>query len=185
MNGDTDEGLYLRQPPEYEQGDGNLACHLNHGLRQAPRQGHARLKEELELWRFKASEDDPGLLVYTGKHNVVYLQVYVDDILNVSSDTVLLDWAKDIIMTAFDAHYLGEARLYLGVTSDQQARTIKLGQERITAQLPNAMTDAKSASVPLSAAVKLTKDKGNVLDRATWTRADQRPATFSSTMGAR
>ena len=175
LNGVIEEELYLQQPPGYEQGDGSLVCRLNralYGLRQAPRQWHARLKAELELCSFTASEGDPGLFVHTGKHAVVYLLVYVDDILIVSSDMELVDWAKGNIMTAFDAHDLGEAKLFLGMTivRDRQAGTIKLGQERMTAQLLETygLTDAKPASVPLSAAVKMTKEEGTALDQATF-----------------
>ena len=55
-----------------------------YGLRQ---QWHARLKEEQELCSFQASEADPGLFVHHCKDGVVFLLVYVDDILIVSKVT--------------------------------------------------------------------------------------------------
>ena len=100
----------------------------------------------------------------------MYLHVYVDDILIVSKVLELVQWAKDCIKDAFDARDLGEAKLYLGMTivRDRQARTLKLGQERLTAQLLETyrMTDAKPASVPLTAGSTLVKDEGKVLDQA-------------------
>ena len=173
LNGTIDEDLYVQQPPGYVQGDGSLACRLKralYGLRQAPRQWHAALKEKLESCGFEASQGDPGLFVYNSKSNAIYLHVYVDDILIVSKDLALVQWAKDCIKDAFDARDLGEAKLYLGMTieRDRQARTLKLGQERLTAQLLETyrMMDAKPASVPLTAGTTLVKDEGKLLDQA-------------------
>ena len=164
LNGDIEEEVYVQQPPGYKDGSGNRTCRLQralYGLRQAPRQWHARLQQELELCSFQASEGDPGLFVHHDKDSTVFVLVYVDDILVVSKDLGAVKWAKDKIMTAFDARDLGQARLYLGLTieRDRQARTLKLLQQY-------GLSDAKATSVPLNAGVKLTKAAGDVLDQA-------------------
>ena len=171
LNGDIEEDIYLQQPPGYEEGPGNLACHLRralYGLRQAPRQWHARLKPELELCGFTESEADPGLFVHHSKESTVYLLVYVDDILIVAKDLPAVAWAKEKIMTTFEARDLGEAKLYLGMTieRDRRTRTIKLGQERMTTQLVSkyGLENARSKSVPLATSIKLNKDEGEPLD---------------------
>ena len=70
----------------------------------------------------------------------------------------------------FYGRELGEARLYLGMTIEcnRQARTLKLGQGRAVMQLlaKFGRSDAKSLTVPLNIAVKLTKDGGSLMDKA-------------------
>ena len=63
LNGELEEEIYMQQPQGYEQGGPGVVCHLKrtlYGLRQAPRAWHLRLKEELGLLGFEASEADPA-----------------------------------------------------------------------------------------------------------------------------
>jgi len=54
------------------------------------------------------------------------------------------------------------------IERDREARTLKLGQERMVTQLlaKFGLADAKSLTVPLNTAIHLTKDAGSVLDQA-------------------
>ena len=172
LNGTIEEDIYLQQPPGYTEGPNNLACHLRralYGLRQAPRQWHARLKQELEAIGFVESEADPGLFIYHGKEDTIYLLVYVDDILIAANSLSSIEWAKSKIMTVFEARDLGEAHMYLGmlIERDRASFSLKLSQQRMTAQLlsKHHLLDAKPKSVPLTAAIKLTKDEGQPLDK--------------------
>ena len=172
LNGTIEEDIYLQQPPGYTEGPNNLACHLRralYGLRQAPRQWHARLKQELEAIGFVESEADPGLFIYLGKEDTIYLPVYVDDILIAANSLSSIEWAKSKIMTVFEARDLGEAHIYLGmlIERDRASFSLKLSQQRMTAQLlsKHNLLDAKPKSVPLTAAIKLTKDEGQPLDK--------------------
>ena len=172
LNGTIEEDIYLQQPPGYKEGPGNLACHLHralYGLRQAPRQWHARLKQELEAIGFTESEADPGLFSYHSKEDTIHLLVYVDDILIAAQSLSSVEWAKSKVMTAFEARDLGEAQIYLGmlIERDRTRQSLKLSQQRMTTQLLSKyqMQDAKPKSVPLTASTKLTKDEGEPLDK--------------------
>ena len=172
LNGTIEEDIYLQQPPGYKEGPGNLACHLHralYGLRQAPRQWHARLKQELEAFGFTESEADPGLFSYHNKEDTIHLLVYVDDILIAAQSLSSVEWAKSKVMTAFEARDLGEAQTYLGmlIERDRTRQSLKLSQQRMTTQLLSKyqMQDAKPKSVPLTASTKLTKDEGEPLDK--------------------
>ena len=104
LNGELEEEVYVQQAPGYEEGSAEVACHLHkalYGLRQAPRAWHLRLKEELELIGFKASEADPGF--YTSAHNgdIVYILIYVDDILIAARTLEIVQSVKGALMSTF------------------------------------------------------------------------------------
>jgi transposase InsO family protein len=171
LNGELEEDVYVQQPPGYEEGNGKMACHLRralYGLRQAPRTWHERLKKELEKVGFTPSEADPGLFIANRKTHYVFILVYVDDILIAAKDTETVNQIKDALMTAFPAHDLGEAGLFLGmtITRDRGNRTIKLAQERMTTNIVNrfGMDEARHQSVPLSPSIKLIQGEGEPLD---------------------
>ncbi len=172
LNGDIDEDIYLKQPPGYEEGTSNLVCHLRralYGLRQAPRQWHARLKKELEGLGFTESEADPGLFIYNDKHDTIYLLVYVDDLLVAAKELSSVEWAKCKIKDTFDARDMGEAEVYLGmlIKRDRANLSLKLSQEKMTTQLlsKHQLLDAKPKSVPISTSIKLSKDEGEPLNK--------------------
>ena len=172
LNGELEEDVYIQQPPGYEQGSSQLACHLHkalYGLKQAPRAWHVTLKTELESQGFLPSSADAGLFISSAiTATPSYLLTYVDDILIFASDLGELQRIKQQLMRAFDARDLGEAAYFLGmdIIRDRARRTIKLAQTRLTADLlaKHSMTAVRTASTPLSTAIKLTKD-GDPLDR--------------------
>jgi len=174
LNGELEEEVYTAQPPGYEEGGADLSCHLHkalYGLKQAPRAWHQRLKADLEEMGFVESEADAGLFTLSTGSASLYLLVYVDDLMLVTSDTALLTEIKNKIMAKYDARDLGEATFFLGmdILRDRSARTIKLAQSRQIHDLLDkyGMLEAKPASTPLGSAIKLTKD-GEPLDRTTY-----------------
>jgi hypothetical protein len=174
LNGELEEDVYIQQPPGYEEGSNNTACHLHkalYGLKQAPRAWHLRLKQELETMGFTQSEADPGLFIKMEEGNSAFLLTYVDDILIITHGTAAAIPIKERLMTAFDARDLGEATFFLGMSiiRDRENRTVKLAQGRLTADLLSKydMLEAKALSTPLNPSTKLTKE-GEALDRETY-----------------
>ncbi len=156
LNGDLDEEIYMQQPPGFERGGPMIACRLLkaiYGLKQAPRVWHLKLKAELESLGFKVSSADPSLYVLTCSAGVVYLLVYVDDILGASASKALLAKVKKEISEKFDVRDLGGAGTFLGmeITRDRTARTIMLTQSKLTLDLlsQHNMLHAKPRSTPL------------------------------------
>lgn len=169
LNGELEEQVYACQPPGYEEGSTDMVCHLQkalYGLKQAPRAWHNTLKAELEEMGFVPSAADPSLFIKNGK-NPVYLLTYVDDILVITADTTLLTATKARIQQKFEARDLGNATYFLGmdIIRNRINRTITLAQTRLTADIlsKHNMMEAKTLSVPLSPATKLTSD-GEPLD---------------------
>ncbi len=174
LNGVLEEEIYMVQPPGFEEGGKNVVCKLEkalYGLKQAPRAWHTKLRNELELLGFTASEADAGLFVRYGKQRSdnVYLLVYVDDCLLITSKdnkSSLLN-LKSQLASIFDIHDMGEAKFFLGmeIERNREKGTLVLSQRRFTEELLNkySMIESKGKSVPMSTALKLQRD-GEALD---------------------
>ena len=169
LYGELEEDVWIQQPPGYKSGGPGTACHLRkslYGLKQAPRVWHSKLSKELETLGFQPSAADPALFIKTGP-TPIYLLTYVDDILVTTGDDGALAATKSKLLTTFEGRDLGPASFFLGmdIKRDRQARTISLGQSRLTHDLLDkyGMTECKPLSTPLSTATKLTKD-GEPLD---------------------
>jgi len=88
LNGELEEQVYIQQPEGYEAADKTLVGKLNrtlYGLKQAPRAWHLKLKTELESLGFAESIADPGLFIKPSATSPVYILVYVDDLLLITS----------------------------------------------------------------------------------------------------
>jgi hypothetical protein len=113
LNGVLEEEIWLDQPPGFEQGPAGTACRLKkalYGLKQAPRAWHTKLSHELEGMGFVPSDADPSLWVLHVDGRSVYVLVYVDDPLVASKLLSDVQNVKGMLMSAFDARDLGEAR---------------------------------------------------------------------------
>jgi hypothetical protein len=171
LNGELEETVYMQQPPGYEEGGHGIYCHLQralYGLRQAPRSWHIRLSKELESHGFEVSEADPGLYIRSSSNGLSFLLVWVDDILIVAPNLVMVQEIKDQVASAFEARDLGEAVYFLGITieRDRANHEIKIFKERMTLDLVEryGVAEAKDKPIPLSAGTQLSLDSGEELD---------------------
>jgi hypothetical protein len=100
------------KPPEGLQVSPGKVCRLVksvYGLRQAPRAWHTKLKEELSKMGFLASQSDATLFIHEEKNEVVYMLVYVDDILVAAKSPDEIDQFKKKFLDRFEARDLGDA----------------------------------------------------------------------------
>jgi histone deacetylase 1/2 len=79
----------MRQPPGYEDKRfPNYVCKLNnalYGLKQAPRVWYHRLSVKLQALGFKPSKGDTSLFFYRKGDLLMFILIYVDDIIVASS----------------------------------------------------------------------------------------------------
>jgi histone deacetylase 1/2 len=109
LEDEVDE-VYMVQPLGFEVTDTRLVCKLNkalYGLKQDPRQWFDRLTTTLFQFGFKASRCDPFLFTYTKNRQVVYLLVYVDDIIKGNS-TSLVQSLVQKLDSVFSLKQLGD-----------------------------------------------------------------------------
>jgi histone deacetylase 1/2 len=92
LNGDLNESVYMKQPPGF-QINKNLVCKLKkalYGLKQAPWAWFEKLTHGLVSLDFRASKCDPSLFVYSHGSNIVYMLIYVDDIIVTGNNNSLI-----------------------------------------------------------------------------------------------
>ncbi|GJR61925.1 retrotransposon protein, putative, ty1-copia subclass [Tanacetum coccineum] len=134
LNGRLDEDIYMEQPegyvnPRYP----NRVCKLQrsiYGLKQASRQWNKRFDEEIKKFGFTQNRDEPCVYRKASGSNVVFLILYVDDILIMGNNIPRLKEVKDYLGKCFSMKDLGEAAYILGIKiyRDRSKRLIGLSQ---------------------------------------------------------
>nr|GEV31746.1 hypothetical protein [Tanacetum cinerariifolium] len=119
LYGRLDEDIYTEQPegyvdPKYP----NRVCKLQrsiYGLKQASRQWNKRFDEEIKKFGFIQNHDEPCVYHKASGSDVVFLILYVDDILNTGNNIPRLNEVKDYLGNCFSMKDLGEAAYTLGI----------------------------------------------------------------------
>ncbi|KAE8718491.1 Serine/threonine-protein phosphatase 5 [Hibiscus syriacus] len=125
LNGLLTEEVYMNQPPGYEQENGELVCKLHkaiYGLKQAPRAWFERLKAYLESEGFCLAKSDASLYVRKTSDSLVYLLVYVDDIIVKGDKEMVVQNVIDILNAQFSLKDLGPLSFFLGVEVSYEAK---------------------------------------------------------------
>ncbi|GAA0162994.1 hypothetical protein LIER_18972 [Lithospermum erythrorhizon] len=85
LNGILSENVYMKQPPGFKNSQcPHYVCKLNkaiYGLKQTPRAWFHRLSNRLCELVFAASKSDSSLFIRNTNGSMMFLLVYVDDIL--------------------------------------------------------------------------------------------------------
>ena len=167
LNGDLDEDIYMQQPDGYR-ADGEKALWVwkltksLYGLKQAGRAWYQKMDAALTELGFTSLQSDSCVYIKREDNAVIYVLVYVDDLLLVTNDTSQLVATKDALATRFDMKDLGEARFLLGVQirRDRAKRQLYLSQrEYIRTILERfGMQDCKPTASPMATGVQLLKN---------------------------
>ena len=134
LNGYLDEDIYMKQPEGYVNPEfPNRVCKLNksiYGLKQASRQWNKRFDEEIKRFGFTQNLDEPCVYRKASGSNVIFLILYVDDILIMGKDIPSLLEVKAYLGKCFSMKDLGEAAFILGIRiyRDRSQRLIGLNQ---------------------------------------------------------
>jgi hypothetical protein len=119
LNGELAEDVYLQLPPELDGAIWLLHQSL-YGLKQAARQWHAKLRDEMMFHGFTPSKHEPCLFVKTESSGPVYVMVHVDDTL-VIGERAAVDKAKQQMKSMFEIKDMGAASFFLGMKITRHA----------------------------------------------------------------
>ena len=119
LNGSLEEDIYMQQPEGFiARGQEHMECKLQrsiYGLRQASRTWNIRFDQAITLYGFEKSPDEPCVYKRIQGTKVVFLILYIDDILLIGKDIEVLSSVKRWLQKQFDMKDLGEANYILGI----------------------------------------------------------------------
>jgi histone deacetylase 1/2 len=169
LHGVLEEDVYMKQPPGYEDNTHpHYVCKLDkalYGLKRAPRTWYARLTEKLVSHGFYASKADTSLFIYMKGSMTIYLLVYVDDIIVVSSSSKAVEALLADLKVDFTLKDLGDLSYFLGIEVKRVTNGIVLSQSKYANDLLKrvGMELRKLVATPLSTSEKLSAYIGSLL----------------------
>ena len=167
LNGSLEEDIYMQQPEGFiARGQEHMACKLQrsiYGLKQVSRTWNIRFDQAITLYGFKKSPDDPCVYKRIQGTKVVFLVLYVDEILLIGNDIEVLSSVKGWLQKQFDMKDLGEANYILGIKllQDRKNKVFALSQtsyiDKILARF--SMENSKKGTLPFRHGVHLSKEQ--------------------------
>ncbi|GKB85873.1 retrovirus-related pol polyprotein from transposon RE1 [Tanacetum coccineum] len=119
LNGHLSDIVFMEQPPGFvDSRYPNHVCSLNkalYGLKQAPRAWFQRLSDFLIHLGFTCSKADPSLFIFRRDSYMLYLLVYVDDIILTGNDHSMIRRFIARLNTEFAIKDLGRLGYFLGL----------------------------------------------------------------------
>jgi histone deacetylase 1/2 len=169
LHGNLEEEVFMRQPPGYESKTyPHFVCKFDkalYGLKEAPRAWYSRLSSKLQSLGFKPSKADVSLFVYNKGGVVIFLLVYVDDIIVASSSAVATEALLKDLQADFALKDLGDLHYFLGIEAKKAHNGILLTQQKYTSDLLHrvGMKNCKPMNTPMSSTDKLSLLDGDPL----------------------
>jgi hypothetical protein len=168
LNGDLDVDIYMEQPEGYStaaRGEQRLVCKLQkalYGLKQAGRAWNEKILDALLQLQFTPLDSDSCVFVHRGDGYVMFIVLYVDDLLIISSSLPRLVHLKSKLSQLFEMTDMGEAHYILGlkIIRNRSARQLSLSQQEYVRRVVEryGMTNCNPATTPLTAGTVLSKD---------------------------
>ncbi|KAH9767170.1 hypothetical protein KPL71_011175 [Citrus sinensis] len=165
LHGELQEEIVMEQPEGYVvSGKEDHVCLLKkslYGLKQSPRQWYLKFDSFMTKHAYKRSNYD--CCVYfkdIGDGKMIYLMLYVDDMLIACHSINEISHLKDLLSSEFDMKDLGAARKILGmeIIRDRRRKLMFLTQQGYVKKvlLRFGMHEFKSVQTPLANHFKLS-----------------------------
>ncbi|GJQ89881.1 retrotransposon protein, putative, ty1-copia subclass [Tanacetum coccineum] len=157
LNGHLSEDVYMVQPEGFvDPQHPNKVCKLQrsiYGLKQASRSWNKRFDVEIKKIGFIQNPDEPCVYLKASGSNVVFLILYVDDILLMGNNVTMLQEVKSWLCTCFSMKDLGEAAYIIGIKirRDRSKRLIALSQSAYLKKILKRfwMENSKKGYIPM------------------------------------
>eukprot|EP00253_Pinus_taeda_P026180 PITA_26180 len=162
LNGDLQEEVYMTQPPGFKiAGQEQKVCRLAkalYGLKQAPRAWYMKIDQYLTDHGFQRSPSDANLYIKNTDDDILFVVVYVDDLIITGSSAHLIHEIKQDLCRNFDMTDLGLLHYCLGIEVWQTENNIFLSQSKYAKNLVDRfrMQDCKPPTTPMEPGLKLS-----------------------------
>lgn len=141
LHGTLNEEIYMEFPlgyhiPEHIKQlypNQKLMCKLLkslYGLKQAPRQWFIALSSALLSFGFVQTHGDPSMFVYAKEGSLVYLLIYVDDMVMTGNNSQLMSTITDFLSSHFKIKDLGPLHYFLGLQVTHNSTGIFMNQHK-------------------------------------------------------
>nr|XP_016480857.1 PREDICTED: uncharacterized mitochondrial protein AtMg00810-like [Nicotiana tabacum] len=151
----------MRQPSEYAHPDfPHYVCKLKkaiYSLKQDTRTWYSELKQFLAPIGFQKSNSDSSLFICHHNGALVYILVYVDDIIITGSSSDVIKQAIHVLSARFSLKDLGQLHYFLGIEVLRTTDDIILSQAKYVSDIFAAhnMSDCKLVQTPMSSTESL------------------------------
>ena len=167
LNGHLEECIKMIQPDGFiEKGQEHMLCKLKryiYGLKQASRSWNTRFDQSIKSYGFYQCPDVSSVYKKCDGSVVVFLVLYVDDILLIGNDVGVLSSVKVWLSRQFDKKDLGEAShiLRIKLLRDRKQRMLGLSKATYIDQILAcfSMQDSKKGFLPFRHGITLSKDQ--------------------------
>ena len=163
LHGDLEEEIYMKQPEgSAVKGKKELVCKLKtslYGLKQSPRMWYHKFDTFIQGLGFTRSKADHCVYFKLIGNCVIYLVLYVDDMLLVGNDKEIIHDLKTQLSSKFDMKDLDAANYILGmeIKRDRAKRKLWLNQRKYVETILQRfnMQDSKPVKFHIPVGVKL------------------------------
>ena len=119
LNGNLEEEIYMDQPIGFvSKGQEDKVCLLKrsiYGLKQSSRAWYFRFHEAIISFGLSMVSEDHCVYVKKTTKGIMFLTLYVDDILLAGNDMEMIQATKEWLSSVFEMKDMGESRYVLGV----------------------------------------------------------------------
>jgi hypothetical protein len=166
LHGILSKTVYCSQPMGFvDPSQLDRVCRLNKSLyvlKQTPWAWYRRFSTYLLTLRFIKAKSDTSLFLFHHGTNMVYLLLYIDDIVLTTSSTVLLQHTISALKQEFAMKDLDPLHHFLSVSVQHQVNGLFLTQCQFTLDILEhaGMVDCKPVSTPVDMQVKVSTASG-------------------------
>ncbi|GKC25795.1 putative RNA-directed DNA polymerase [Tanacetum coccineum] len=164
LHGNLKEQVYTKQPSGFiDPQRPNHVCLLHkslYGLKQAPHAWFERLSKALFDLGFKGSKTDPSLFIYSRGDTLLYILVYVDDIIVTCNNKGTIDNIICQLGSAFALKDLGSLNYFLGIEIVPHVSGILVSQKKYILELLQSVgiSNCNPVSSPMVTSSSLSLD---------------------------
>ena len=167
LNGYLKENIYMMQPDGFiTEGQENMVCKLHksiYGIKQASRSWSKCFDQVIKSFGFDQNEEGPCVYGKMQDDIVVFLILYVDDILLIGNEFEMLLKVKIQLATQFQIKDLGKAQYVLGIKiiRGRKNKIIALSQENYIDSILSKynMQDSEKGFTPFRYGINLSQDQ--------------------------
>jgi hypothetical protein len=168
LHGQLNEQVFMHQLAGFiDQSHPHHVCSLQksiYGLKQEPRAWYTALRSSLLALGFFNSQSDSSLFIYAQDGILLYVLVYVDDLILTGNNNSFLQHVVNSLGATFSLKELSDLHYFLGVEVIPVQQGLFLSQNRYIRDLLSRlnMAGAKTVHTPMSVSAKLLLNDGSV-----------------------